>query len=366
VSTTPRYSRVRISEQRAREAAAAAEAARRLLAEASKRKRDAELAEYKRKHEQRRREMLEAHARQQASRAESVRGTEPASRRGAPGHRRRRDLASSPFGTRESRPTREQPPEQQLPYEDASNEHAPTPQAQPQSMLAAGEGVAVAGFDVTESNQPELDYATVEAAVTARAAAKALIDALRPWPALQQSAEDLDDAAAELGVALDADDERATIAATSRLDELVTKAHAEHDVLQAARARRRVIATAVADALPERYGIGDATERPDGSIRFLASGPEDELLVAVLDDGAGAEAVAYKIDGGSFHGQLDVPPGVDDCPGLTRELARVHERAAANGFDFGPLRWQDAEEEAPSKKGRGRGSGAAKRSRGKS
>lgn len=345
MSTTPRYSTVRISKQRAREAAAAAARERGRVEEAARRQREAELQAHRRKHEQRQRVMVERHRAQRRQIHEkldqasaSAVTSEPDRRAGAPD---RRQAAARPQQQAESRPVE---------HEIPPREHSP---AQPVERIAplavekqqADDGQHASGQQRDQTRAPrepaadetQLSLVVAEPAIVAHADAQTLIAALSRWTSFDETVEQLREAGAKLAGALDAGDERTTIVTTAAVSDLVTGAQAEHDAFQETRARRRIIATSVAAALPECYRIGPLTEHSDGSVHFRASGPDDKLQVAVCDDGSGKDIVGYQAEDGEFLEQLDVPPGMDDCPGLTRDLEETHDRATADGFAFGPV-----------------------------
>jgi len=340
MSTTPRYSTVEISAEKARAAAAAAAAARLRLAEAARDRREAALAERKRKFEERQREQVARHeARRQQIRGAEQHG-EPANakepnRHAAASDRRLRVTHSEPLASIPDRPSRDQQLSAQPSTEQPPTESERLSIAPEQSVDSSDQ---VAAFDESQPPAEELSPALVDSSVTARAEAETLAEALGAWTDAAQTATDLRRASAELGAALDSEDEPAAIAALAAVRDVVATAHAENDALQQARARRRIIAAGITAALPEHYHVWNLSEKPDGSIRFLASGPDDELLVAVFDDGAGGDLVGYKSED-PLPGQLDAPPGTDDCPKLTQELEDAHARAASEGFTIGPVIW---------------------------
>jgi hypothetical protein len=305
MSTTPRYASVQLSAERRREAEAAAEAARRRVAEAARRLRDAELQRRRAKFEQQRAEMI--------ARNEAKLGQVHRSGRADSGHEPdRRAAATSRRSPKVSRRDARPPVQaQQLPTD-------PRPIEQPQAAV---------------------NPAVLEAATGAVADATAVLEAIAKTDSLADVAGRLRNGSARLNAMIDSQDEPATLEATRIVRELVLEASAAYDSFVEEGARRRIIAGSLAAALPERYVVGDLTELPDGTISFHANGPDDDLLVEILDDGTGKNHVTYRIDGMTYFGQIHAEQGDDDCPGLTLDLEQSHARAAADGLDFGPVTW---------------------------
>lgn len=302
MSTTPRYADVRLAAERRREAKAAAEAARRRLAEAAKRRRDAELQRRRAKFERRQAEMIgRIEARQSQSRHSGSADSGP--------ERRVTNSRRSPQASRRvarSQARGQRPPSDLPPIEE--------PQA-------------------------TVDLAAFEAATEAYAGAVTMLEAIGGIESLREVAGRLRVESERLNAEIDADDQSATVEVTGTTRALVNQASSMYEDFVEKSARNRIVAGSLAAALPERYAIGALTELPDGTISFHAHGPDDDLLVEVLDEGAGESRVTYRIDGMTYYGQVHAGPGEDDCPGLTLDLEESHWRAADDGLEIGPITW---------------------------
>jgi hypothetical protein len=316
MSTTPRYSAVSLAQNRAAEAAAAAAAERRRLEE-----------ERQRRHDERMRQLAERAQTQQQERAAAMR-------------RPMASAAATPQERSDTTPDRRRHARDRRPPRAREAMPVVAPDPQPAHGAVPADAPATPMTPDAPTVPVPLDPAILELAVAAHTAAATLADALEPLPESGTLAVDLRSVAARLDLAIYAMDAGAIAAETAATRDLLTQAERRYDELQQAQARRWIIARGIASALPERYSIGSLLERADGSIRFVAEGPDDDLMIAVTRDDEGQDVVGYKVAGESYYAQIAAAPGLDDCPTLTADLEEAHRRAAiAAGLDFSPITW---------------------------
>ena len=303
MSGTPKYAAVSMSEQRLQEARRIAEAERqRRLAEQARlramleaqRQRRLALA---RKHAERRHQM---ELRRKASEQRAAGSANRPSRRGPPVDRRRRASFSSA-------------------------------------------GTPAPGDPSLEPTEPmeRLPQEGVERALALRAECGALIEAIVETQAAGDACDALRSTDGELAAALDGDDEAALHAAVMKAHPVLDDARNAHEARVARQVRRRIIAAAIVDALPDRYVLARRpVENPDGSIRFSALAAGGDIDVAVTGDGAMDDVIAYEVDGARVETHLEAGEVISDCPSVAASLEELHDRLATMGIVAGPLAWR--------------------------
>jgi hypothetical protein len=192
----------------------------------------------------------------------------------------------------------------------------------------------------------ERPAAIVERVLQQRAEAGTLIDATVADTTLSQTRAALVRADRALEQAFETGDDAAVDAAGAEAATALEAAQADHERLLELRERRRIIAKAIAEALPERYVIGQTRpiEDSEGRIYFSASAPNQTLEITITGDATG-DVIGYKADGIDLEEHVEDGEVVADCPRFAEQLEALHEQLEPLGVHAGELHWQGAPRE---------------------
>jgi hypothetical protein len=356
MSGSPKYSSVDLSAQRRAEAAAAAAAERRRREAEAERRRKALEAEHARRL-QVAKDLLE---RRQA-RTDEARERQEAVRQAQAEAREARAAARAEAAqarTQEAIQADAEPAtvsSSQVAAASASVPAVSTPApleptwlppglqgSSPDMTLSAEPGDRLEAEPANVSAMPPVDPRLVARALDLRAGIE-MLTAIDLGANSTELAARLTSSDAELARLVEDGSEEALAAAVDTAASAFAEAGDARDAFVEMQARRRIIATAIVRALPDRYVVDAVlTEDADGAVRFVAAAPDETLRVVISGDPeTGGDVIGYQTQEEAFEQRLELGEVVSDCPDLANRLTAIHEQIAGEGITAGRLHWRN-------------------------